>query len=367
MNLKHIQYIDKTKGMQALGMYVADETRSPKQSPLYDLHQASGAAFIVFGDAEWVDYYGDSLRNEYLQLNTAVAVCDISQMTLLSVTGPDVLQAISPWFSNPKTAPRKAGSMLYGGFVQNGYLIDDGVIFVVSDHELLVSLNIDRDEFMELFDDRFCATFTVEDLTDRYVKLQIQGPQADQLMQERFSLEPLSFFHFRYLEDILVARCGFTLPGGYELYLPVERGRQCWQELMAAGVTPYGISVMEISRVESLKICHGQEFGIGIFTPEEMGLREGQQPQRIKLAYCMSELLQENQELAVPEIGHLLHTGEGETCGILTSFVFSPQFDRYVGFCHLMRELPDYTPLECNGLTLRVMGLEEARRLLDKL
>ncbi len=334
---------------------------------MYDLHQALGAVFVVFGDALWVDYYGNNLQNEYLQLNTAVAVCDISQVTLLSVTGPDVLRSIGPWFTNPKTAPREAGSMLYGGFVRDGRLMDDGMIFVVSNHELLITVNLDRTEFMEIFDDQFRAAYQVTDLTDRYVKLQIQGPQADQLLQEHFKLEPLPFFHFRGVDDLLIANCGFTLPGGYELYLPVEKGRRYWQELIAAGVTPYGISVMEISRVEALKICHGQEFGAGIFSPAEIGLTDGVQERRIRLAYCVSDLLREDREPVLPEIGQLLLGKEGATCGILTSFVFSPYYDRYVGFCHLERELPDYTELCCNGFNLRVVGLDEARKLLHHL
>jgi len=372
MNLDHLCYISKTIGQQALGMYVADETTAPKKSPLHDRHRLLNAQFIVFGDTLWVDYYGDNLKDEYLQLTTHVAVCDITPVNMIAITGPDLLPAMRPYFTNRKLTSKKPGTMIYGGFVKNGKLVDDGMIFVVSDQELLLTINLAMAEFQEVFSPEFLAIFQFTDLTDRFIKLQLQGPGADQLVHEMFQISPLPFFHFQTVDDVIFARCGFTLPGGYELYLPLDKGVACWDELIRRGVTPYGISVMEISRVESLKICHGQEFGAEIFTPAEVGLADERaedgtgEPLRVRLAYLVSDPIDDIHNFILPEIGQVLHNRDGIPCGIITSFVYSPWYDRYVGFCQMQNNVTCHrTQFQCNGVSLTVTSLGDAKTLLN--
>jgi len=370
LNLDHVHNISKTIGQQALGMYVADETTAPKKSPLHERHRLLNAQFIVFGDTLWVDYYGNNLKDEYLQLTTHVAVCDITPVNMIAITGPDLLPAMLPYFTNRKLTSKKPGTMIYGGFVKNGKLVDDGMIFVVSDQELFLTINLDMSEFQEVFSPEFLAIFQFTDLTDRFIKLQLQGPKADQLVHEMFQISPLPLFHFQTVDEVIFARCGFTLPGGFELYLPIEKGIACWDELIRRGVTPYGISVMEISRVESLKICHGQEFGAEIFSPAEVGLAEDEtgEPLRVRLAYLVSDPIDETQDFVLPEIGQVLHNGDGTPCGIITSFVYSPWYDRYVGFCQMQGSMDCHrVPFRCNGLSLIVTNMGDARTLLGEL
>ncbi len=374
MNLNHLRYISRTIGQQTLGMYVADETAAPKKSPLHDRHRLLNAQFILFGDTLWVDCYGDNLKNEYLQLTTNVAVCDITPVSMISISGAGIIDSMLPYFTNQKLVSKKPGTMIYGGFVRNGKLVDDGMIFIVSDHEIFLTINLAIGEFQEIFSPEFLTAFQFTDLTNRFIKLQIQGPGADKLLHEMFRISPLPFFHFQTVDDVIFARCGFTLPGGYELYLPIEKGVACWEELIRRGVTPYGISVMEISRVESLKICHGQEFGAEIFTPVEVGLADDTaedgtaESMRIRLAYLLSDPIDETVEPALPEIGQVLHNGAGTPCGIITSFVYSPWYDRYVGFCQMQGDVACHrVPFRSNGLNLIVTSLRDAKILLAEL
>jgi aminomethyltransferase len=373
MRTDRLHFINKTKGNAVIGMYIENENVTPHTTPLYDCHKALDARFIVFGGSLWVDQYGDDIVKEYVQLNTDVAISDISSVTLISVKGPHVLRKIAHCFTNKKVTARKPHSMSYGGFVGGGQLVDDGMVFVVSEEEVMLTVNLDFEEFTEIFDPGVMAGCTLADLTERYVKIQIQGPAADGTLKEMFAVDPFPFFQFRVFDGLIAARCGFTLPGGYEVYLPVDRGVECWKKMIARGITPFGISVMEISRVESMKICQGHEFGARIFSPAELGFL-GDDPTalekeqtRVALAYFVSGPITGGNEV-IPEIGHLIKNAQGELYGIVTSCVYSPHYDRYAGFCHIKKELEyDSMSLFCNGFEIHMLKLLKAKNTLQKL
>src|SRR5258706_3133804 len=94
----------------------------------------------------------------------------------------------------------------------------------------------------------------VEDLSDAYTQLAIQGPRAAEVLQKLTDakLETIKNYWFTHgtvcgLPNTLIARTGYTGEDGFEIYVPsdVATSERVWNEVFAAGkeVWVFGLRV----------------------------------------------------------------------------------------------------------------------------
>jgi aminomethyltransferase len=112
----------------------------------------------------------------------------------------------------------------------------------------------------------------VENLSDDFTQIAIQGPKAVNLLQKLTDAD-LSAVKFYWvtrgtvcgLHDILIARTGYTAEDGFEIYVPADEATSArvWNEILIAGkefgVVPSGLGARNTLRLEGKLPLYGHE------------------------------------------------------------------------------------------------------------
>jgi aminomethyltransferase len=112
----------------------------------------------------------------------------------------------------------------------------------------------------------------VEDLSDSFTQLAIQGPRAIDVMRKLTdaNLNGIKNYWFTRgtvcgLKDILIARTGYTGEDGFEIYVPSDQAtsERVWNEVMEAGrefgIVPAGLGARNTLRLEAKMALYGHE------------------------------------------------------------------------------------------------------------
>lgn len=364
MEYKNLDNLIRLKNEHLIGNKITHNTVNPKISPLHSLHKSLKANFVVFGDYLWVDNYQNNLAEEYYQLNHNFAITDLPGVVMIRVEGEKLVEIFGPKFTNQRVLTPTPNKMMYGAFLDAAHKVfDDAIIFVISPNEFIVTLNANLSEFITIFSDEEKRLLNFIDLTDRYVKLQIQGPRSDQIVSQLFDNIPIKSFTFEMHDQCILAKSGFTLPGGYELFVPSYIGDDFWLKSLSLGTTPFGLTILEISRVEGVKLCNGHEFGPSEFTPQELCLPSSKA--NITSHSTLKYFMAKNHNLtSIPSIGTPIYDLSNHVHGYITSVVFSPLHNNFVGFCRLNHSAAGATSLYSMEMELKILELDEARNCM---
>jgi aminomethyltransferase len=161
-------------------------------------------------------------------------------------------------------------AMLY----PEGTFVDDVIVHRLGEDDYLLVINAgtrEKDinwvrENTKGFD---CA---VEELSDAYTQLAIQGPRAVEVVQKLTdaNLSGIKNYWFTHgtvcgLKNTLIARTGYTGEDGFEIYVPsdVPTSERVWNQVMEAGrgfgIIPCGLGARNTLRLESKMALYGHE------------------------------------------------------------------------------------------------------------
>jgi aminomethyltransferase len=112
----------------------------------------------------------------------------------------------------------------------------------------------------------------VEELSDAYTQLAIQGPRAVDVLRKLADadLSAIKNYWFTHgtvcgLKNTLIARTGYTGEDGFEIYVPSDAAtsEKVWNQVMAAGrefgIVPCGLGARNTLRLESKMALYGHE------------------------------------------------------------------------------------------------------------
>jgi len=172
------------------------------------------------------------------------------------------------------------GKILYGMMCyENGGVVDDLLVYKMADDCFFLVINasnIDKD-WAWIEEQAKGYDVVLEHQSDRYGELAIQGPNAENVMEEVLQLEckELAFYTFKTIGDVIISRTGYTGEDGFEVYADAEYIRGCWDKLMASGrCKPCGLGCRDTLRFEVGLPLYGDELsdkitplmaGLGIF------------------------------------------------------------------------------------------------------
>ncbi|MBW3632631.1 MAG: glycine cleavage system aminomethyltransferase GcvT, partial [Chloroflexi bacterium] len=121
----------------------------------------------------------------------------------------------------------------------------------------------------------------VEDVSDSFGMLAIQGPRAEGIVRSLTGANVSDLGPFRWERATvagvpsLVARTGYTGEDGFEFYVPQARTGELWDALMEVGVAqglkPIGLGARDTLRLEARMPLYGNELAEDI-SPIEAGL-----------------------------------------------------------------------------------------------
>jgi aminomethyltransferase len=246
-----------------------------KRTCLYDKHVALGALISPFGGFDMpIQYSG--IVDEHQAVRQACGVFDVSHMGEVLVSGHDAERYVNHIFTNDVRGIAN-GKILYGMMCyEHGGTVDDLLVYKMDADKFFLVINasnIDKDwawiqEQAKGFDVK------LENQSEQYGELAIQGPQAEEVMQQVLGLEcqELSFYTFKQIGAVIVSRTGYTGEDGFEVYADAAYINECWDKLMASGrCKPCGLGCRDTLRFEVGLPLYGDELSEDI-TPVMAGL-----------------------------------------------------------------------------------------------
>ena len=245
-----------------------------KRTCLYDKHVALGALISPFGGFDMPIQYSN-ITDEHQAVRQHCGVFDVSHMGEVLVSGTDAERYVNHIFTN-NVEGLAVGKILYGMMCyENGGVVDDLLVYKMADDRFFLVINaanIDKDwAWIQLQAEGF--NVILDNQSDYYGQLAVQGPEAERIMEEILNLpcSELTFYTFKTMGDVIVSRTGYTGEDGFEIYATPDYINQCWDKLMAAGVTPCGLGCRDTLRFEVGLPLYGDELSAEI-TPVMAGL-----------------------------------------------------------------------------------------------
>ncbi len=269
------------------------ESAVVRKTSLNSAHRRLGARMVDFNGWDMpVEYPANpthscgGLLAEHRIVRTSVGLFDVSHMGDIRLHGPPALQAVQHMTFND--ASRLAiGQAQYSALLYPaGTFVDDVIVHRLGEDDFLLVINAGTREkdvnwvrdAAKSFD---CA---VEDLSDQYTQIAIQGPNGWRTLQKLTDadLTKVKFYWFTHgtvcgLPNTLIARTGYTAEDGFEIYIPSDEATsvRVWNELLAAGeefgILPCGLGARNTLRLEGALSLYGHEISDTI-TPWEARL-----------------------------------------------------------------------------------------------
>ncbi len=238
-----------------------------KKTCLYDKHVALGALMSPFAGFDMPIQYS-SIIDEHNAVRTDCGVFDVSHMGEAIVTGPDAERYVNHIFTND-VSTIKVGQVLYGMMLYpDGGTVDDLLVYKMGAEEFFLVINAsntDKDvAWMKENTEGF--NVKVEDVSERYGQLAVQGPNAEKVVEEVLGLEckELVFYTSKKInvngEDIIVSRTGYTGEDGFEIYCNPQLIIEYWDKLIESGrCKPCGLGCRDTLRFEVGLPLYGNE------------------------------------------------------------------------------------------------------------
>lgn len=238
-----------------------------KRTCLYGKHVALGALMQPFAGYDMPIQYS-SIIDEHNAVRTACGVFDVSHMGEVVVTGKDALRYVNHIFTNDVNAIG-AGQVLYGMMLYpDGGTVDDLLVYRMGDESFFLVINAsntDKDVAW-LKDNTEGFDVKVEDVSEHFGQLAVQGPEAEKVVEEVLGLpcKELVFYTFKTLDVdgdvIILSRTGYTGEDGFEIYGNHNIINKFWDELIASGrCKPCGLGCRDTLRFEVGLPLYGNE------------------------------------------------------------------------------------------------------------
>ena len=234
--------------------------------------------------AKMVDFNGWDMPVEYPSaggiiaehnaVRNGVGIFDVSHMGDIRLPGPEALGAVQHISMND--ASRLAiGQAQYSALLYpQGTFVDDVIVHRLGEDDYLLVINAGTREkdFNWVRDNTRQFDCKVENLSDDFTQIAIQGPKGVNLLQKLTDAD-LSAVKFYWvtrgtvcgLKNILIARTGYTAEDGFEIYVPADEATSAmvWNKVLEAGrefgVVPCGLGARNTLRLEGALSLYGHE------------------------------------------------------------------------------------------------------------
>ncbi|HEX6838120.1 MAG TPA: glycine cleavage system aminomethyltransferase GcvT [Polyangia bacterium] len=341
-----------------------------KQTPLYGRHKALGAKVIDFGGwAMPVQYSG--ILDEHKTVREAAGIFDVSHMGEVIFRGPRAAEAVQRLVTNDvgKLADGKA---LYSCACRpSGGIVDDLIVYREGDEYLIVVNASNRDKDVAWFREQVGGVCDIEDASDRFALLAVQGPKAVALVQSLADapVAQLPSFGLRKAELAgqltRVARTGYTGEDGFEIFVAADGAGAVWDALLDAGakvgLKPIGLGARDTLRLEARLSLYGNDIDEE-HTPHEAGLSWvvkgkgflGEEAlARQKAAGVTRKLVGfVMKERGTARHGYAIVDGDGKPIGVVTSGSLGPTVGVNIGLGYVPTALAQAgarLQIDCRG------------------
>ena len=323
-----------------------------KNTALTHIHESLGAKMVPFAGYNMpVQYEGVNAEHETVRYG--VGVFDVSHMGEFFLKGENALALIQKVTSND-ASKLVDGKAQYSCLPNNdGGIVDDLIIYKIADnHYMLVvnASNIEKDwNWISAHND---LGVDMQNLSDGYSLLAIQGPKAAEAMQSLTAIDLINMPYYSFQigefagkQDVIVSATGYTGSGGFEIYFKNEDAEAIWNKIFEAGaafgIKPIGLAARDTLRLEMGFCLYGNdindntsplEAGLGWITKFDKEFTNSANLKRQKEEGVSRKLVAfEMQERAVPRHDYEIVDAFGNVIGIVTSGTMSPSMNVGIG------------------------------------
>ena len=235
-----------------------DANKAFRGTPFHARTAAANRTTWWYGWGEYVvpDVYSD-VYTEMQAIRTAASMNEMSPLPKMEIRGADA-QRFVDYVITRDAGKLDVGHVWYTPWCNHdGWVVSDGLVFRFAEDRYVFS----GDRSVGFFRDNAAGfSVSIDDVTDDYGVLALQGPQSRQVLEQASGMEwsGLEFSHIRTASingvAVNVARQGFTGELGYELWVERTCGTMLWDAIAAAGaelgIQPAGEYAIDIARVE---------------------------------------------------------------------------------------------------------------------
>lgn len=221
-------------------------------------------------------HYGDS-DFEYYSLCKAYAIFDLGLTNIYKVTGTG--SAIFMDYSLTRSSKKipKMRALFTSICDTSGMLIDDAIVYKMSEYEYLLMPSFNQDSyFKSIIDSLNIKDIKLDNIQGKLSGLSVQGPLSTKIltMLGIVGVDKMNPFdiltHNLNGYDIIVSRIGFTTEIGYEVFMDAEVSAKFSKlfiksvDACGLNLSPYGLKVVETCRIEAGLIIPGRDCSSGI-------------------------------------------------------------------------------------------------------
>jgi len=255
-----------------------DATPTVRKTALNAVHRQMGAKMVEFNGwdmpVEYPASIGGGIINEHMAVRTGVGIFDVSHMGDIRLAGPQALAAVQHISMNDasRLAIRQAqySALLY----PNATFVDDVIVHRLAgdDYLLVINAGTREKDFSWVRDNTRSFDCIVENLSDDFTQIAIQGPRAVDLLQKLTDADlskVKSYWVTRgtvcALPNVMMGRTGYTAEDGFEIYIPSDEATSArvWSEILVAGkefgAIPCGLGARNTLRLEGKLPLYGHE------------------------------------------------------------------------------------------------------------
>ena len=322
-----------------------------KSTPLAAKHVELGARMVPF--AGWnmpVQYTG--ILDEHKAVRETCGIFDISHMGQFTVAGDSAAAWLNSMLTNDINK-LNVGQGQYSVMLNDrAGVIDDLILYRMEPETFFVVVNASKiDEDFAWLSAHQPAGVTLENHSDEYVGLAVQGPECGEVFSRVIpgvELPPRNGISRISAEgtDLIVCRTGYTGEDGFEFFCPAKEGVKWFEAFLGAGAKPCGLGARDSLRLEMCYPLNGSdlspdktplEAGLGFFCALDTDFI-GSDILREQKANGLSQRLaaiEYTGKGAPPRSHYAVHVPGGEAIGELTSGVLSPSLMKGIALAYL--------------------------------
>jgi aminomethyltransferase len=233
----------------------------PKKSPFHSRTAAlcEGENWVDWSGYLSADMYELDHSHEYNAVRTSCGLFDVSPLFKYHLSGPGALPLLNRVVTRDISKCRVGQAMYTPWCDDDGKIIDDGTVarFGESFYRLTAAIP----SLCWLQDNAMGLDVEIEDVTEAFGALAIQGPTSRDLLQQLTSADLAALRYFHCVEEKVagvparISRTGYTGDLGFEIFVENAFAGELWDAVMETGqgyaIRAAGNVALDMVRIEA--------------------------------------------------------------------------------------------------------------------